>query len=176
MKRLLLAALCSLNLFASQEEVFPIYRINKDKYIASEDVDLFHWNNQFYVVANNKMLEIDPINMDKALRNIDVKELVQAIEHGYISVKESDDSFSLQYNPRFKGGGFMLACATWWTVQVAGYTSILTGALLINTALPGVGGLGMTLMGGTGGVAGLVVAINAAAAKAAVIALTLPTP
>ena len=176
MKRLLVLVFCTLNMSA-QEQEFPIYKVNNEHYSASENVSLYYWNKQFLVLKDNIGVQVNPIHIDKEIRDIELQNLSQALQHGRIIITQTEDNdFVLQYRVQLKGGGLMLACATWWGVQVGCYSTVIIGTLLVNMGLPGLGTLTTSLALGTGGLAGLHVAINLAATKAAVFALALPTP
>lgn len=176
LRLLLVTVLCVFNMSA-QEKQFPLYRVNNEHYNAPENVSLYYWNKQFWVLKGETGLQIDPTHIDKEIRDIEPENLSKALQHGRMIVKQTEnDEYVLQYRIQAKGGGLILAIGTWWAVQVGCYSTVLIGTLLVNTGLPGLGTLTTSLALGTGGLAGLHLAINAAATKAAILALTLPTP
>lgn len=105
MKRLLLAALCSLNLCADIAKID-----NKAFFVPHELGNLqFYFNNEtneFAIVRDGKGQVIPSYRIDKQIRGINAEQLEQFLQVGYISVNENDrHEFSLQSHVRGLGGG-----------------------------------------------------------------------
>lgn len=174
MKRLLLIALCSLNLFASDD----IYRINdKAFFIPHElgEIEFYMHDNNLIAFKGNMAQVVQPYNIDKSIRSFDVEKLNKFLEVGYISINENDHGeLSLTAHVRGLGGGPGLGFGLYWTVKAIGYTAVLGTAMIVNVMAPGVGGIAIGLAGGAAGMGGIALAIETAASSAGTIGWFLP--
>ncbi len=139
------------------------------------EVYLYHNENGFNVVQNGYIKNVPHYNVDSNLKRISPNLLPSLGKIGYVRINQlSDGEFKLDLKGRINGGGFWLAAGTYLGVKVVGYTAILTGTIAVNTALPGVGTVATGMA--VGSWAAAMASIEAAATKAAVVALALPTP
>ncbi len=145
---------------------------------AKNALNLYTNNKDFYVEDENAAYRVEKHNIEPMLKEIAKRKAVKEfVDAGYIRVnKNSEGKYELAAKVRGKGGGPWLSAAVFLGVQVAGYTGLMTGAIVANTLAPGAGTAATTIALGTGGVAGATAAIQSTALTWSAWAFALPTP
>lgn len=171
MKALLLLSLLSFGLYASEGKPSLVVQVNP-VLVSSNDPEvctIMYTNNRFILVKEHEVVALEKSDIDENLNKIQsCKDLAEYLSHGNALkvIKNEQGSYSLQALIKLKGGGPILMTLGFVGVHTVGFTLMFTGALGINAALPGVGGLAVTAAGG-GSMAGWMAAQNALAVKAA---------
>ena len=171
MRHLLLLALLSLSLYASEDKPSLVLQINP-VLVQSNDPEIctvMYTNHRFIIVKEHEVIAIDNADVDENLLKIHTcKDLADYLSHGNALkvIKSEQGSYSLQALIKLKGGGPILATLGFVGVHTIGFTLMFTSALGINVVLPGVGGVAVAAAGG-GSIATWMAAQNALAVKAA---------
>lgn len=103
MKKLLLIALCSLNLCADVAKI-----ANKAFFVPNElgKLDFYFEDDQFIAIRGDEAQIIPSYRIDKQIRGINSEQLEEFLHVGYISVSENEHhEISLQSHVRGLGGG-----------------------------------------------------------------------
>ena len=94
------SALLSLIAFSVSQASSEILLINR-RFVPERlgTINLFHSNGKFYVIQNNKMHTVENHSVDKKIRSIDTKKLVNFLQHGHIAINQTDHGdFTLRAN------------------------------------------------------------------------------
>lgn len=170
MKSLLLLALLSFGIYASEDKQSLVVQINP-VLVQSNDPEvctIMYTNQRFMIIKEHEVVPLDKADIDENLSKIHTcKDLAEYLSHGNALkvIKNEQGDYRIESLLKLKGGGPISGACVYLGIKVVAYTSMMLGGMAAQAAAPGAGTVAVGIALGTGGMTGALVGIEALSVK-----------